>query len=657
MNMKIVTFFSVLTIVVLAALISFSNFGCRLEEEPLDKNREPETFLTFAPPETLNSNFRVHLYWHGEDKDGTVEKYIFYISDSVRTLTPEKDLPNRNAETLDWNPAKRKEDYINGHFTTKTDSVILFKGYDMENKVTRKRQAFHIVAVDDGGLIDKTPARIQFFATVSQVPQINYWVKIAEKPYKSYNVFVLDTISLFTPLRFKFQGTTDVVADAITGYQWAVKGVTYPLGAEGWYIPRPGEIVEFPSEESKYYFTNEQTEETDSSVSLNTLENPLSDGDFYFRGVARDQAGAESEANPVSGEGLCHIVINFDPDTKVLYGDSYFINGTGIEGSTKVNFSDDYPDTLPFGSVLRINYTGWDDERDLLEYTGLDEIPIRFKYRLESTNYSNLGDEPSKSATPFLPMVSVAENTNSGTKDSVSMTVGPSEYRFFVRSYDEQYRYDHTPAEVSFYGNYKPTVDSFEVGVVIIEDNTPFPPDTVFYSRGDTVKLADPTNEDNWGFYPGLVFINGDEIRPCRIFGTTGVTGLFYPVTLKVSGHDDIRDPLGSAIKQWYYWINSDYSFRGENNMLYSDEGDVLLQDIRINVPFSQGAVDVARLGQLPSGIQQFNVIGFDIGAGEEFAQKIRMTPEGKIYSSVTIISNYARKDTLSGQFYIKQVW
>jgi hypothetical protein len=642
--MKIVTMFGVLASIILTVLILFSQFGCRFEEDPLDKNREPETFLTYAPPETLNANYRVHIYWHGEDKDGTVVKYIFYLSDSIRTLTPEE---NRNAEVLDWNPAKRKADYITGQFTTRTDSVFLFKGYDIDKKVTRNKQAFHIVAVDDGGLIDKTPARIQFYATVAEVPTIKYWVKIADRPYDEYKSSNLETISLKTPLRFKFQGTTDVVADAITGYLWAVKGVTYPLGAK-WYIPTPGEIIEFPSEINEYYFTNRETQEPDSAVFLNTEADPLSDGDFYFRGVARDQAGALSEANPVTGNGLCRIVVNFDPDTKVLYGDNYYYNEAGLAGSTKIIFSDDSPDTLPLGSVVRINYEGWDDRRDNLEFD--PPVPIRFKYRLEYTTYSSIGDEPSIGATSFLPMSAKAEDSNPGDKDSVSMSVGSCEYTFSVRSYDEQYRYDHTPAQITFYGNFQPTVDSFELGVMKYGSSG-----LVFFSLGDTVKLANP--KENWGFYPYLVLVNENEIRPCVKIEDGDTTGLFYPVTLKFTGHDDSRDPVGSAIKAWYYWIDGDYSFRNENEILYAEEDDLLLKDIRINIPFDEGAVDTTRLGQLPSGVFPIHILGFDMGVGEEFTQVIRMTPAGDMYTSVYNTSNYARKDTLNGQFYIKQKW
>ncbi len=651
MTMKNVKVICVLFSILLAALLLFFHQGCRFQEEPLDKNREPETFLTFAPPETLNTDYKVHLYWHGEDKDGIVTKYIFYMSDTLRTLSPEKD---RNSEMLDWNPANRKADYLSGHFTTNTDTVIMFTGYDLEKKIRRNRQAFHIAAIDDAGLIDQTPARIQFFATVTSVPTINYWVKIGDKPYKSYNPSILDTISLFTPLRIKFQGATEVVGGAITGYQWSVKGVTYPRGGE-WYIPAISEIVEFPSEINKYFYTKEVAGilVSDSASVLNTRKNPLDDGDFYFGGVARDQAGAQSEVNVNSGDGLCHIVLNFDPDTEILYGDSYFTNEYGNSDSFIVDFSDAFPDTLPLNSVLRINYTGWDDKRDLLEFTN-PPLPIRFKYRLVFKGVSEINNMTAVFGTPFLPMMIQAENNNPGEVDSVSMSIGSFEYTFLVRSYDEQYRYDHTPDEVTFYGNFKPTVETFEVGVMEYDF---FSGGNVFHPLGDTLKFADPTDLSNRGVYPYLVLVNGDEIRPCAITEGAATVGLFYPIALKATGHDDRRDPIGSAIKAWFYWMDSDYNFGSEMKLIYPDANDLLLQEIRINIPFDQGIADPTRLGELPSGVQPCYIAGFDLGADYPFNQKIRMSPGGGIYSSESNISNYSRGDTLGGQFFIKQMW
>jgi len=86
-------------IIISGALVFFMVVlpACRKEEVPLDRNKEPETFLTNSPTETTATEYRVHMYWHGEDEDGAVVRYIWYISDTLMTLDPEG---NPDAELL-----------------------------------------------------------------------------------------------------------------------------------------------------------------------------------------------------------------------------------------------------------------------------------------------------------------------------------------------------------------------------------------------------------------------------------------------------------------------------------------------------------------------------------------------------------------------------
>ena len=102
--------------------------ACRQEQDPLDRNRAPETVLTVAPPETINAEYRVHMYWNGEDKDGIVTRFMWYRSDTLRTLRPDLE---PELDLLDWNPEARKDDYESGTFTTANDTVIVFTGFDV----------------------------------------------------------------------------------------------------------------------------------------------------------------------------------------------------------------------------------------------------------------------------------------------------------------------------------------------------------------------------------------------------------------------------------------------------------------------------------------------------------------------------------------------
>jgi len=244
--------------------------ACRKEAPPLDRNRAPETYITSAPPETTEADYKIHMYWRGTDEDGVITKYIWYMSDTLRTLDP---IHNPDAEIADWNPEARLSDYLLGRFTTRTDSVFTFRGYDPVTGALINRQAFHIAAVDDGGVMDPSPARLQFFARVTGVPQLRFWTVIdgEENPF---DFTALDTVSMFTPFTIKF--TAETVNNIITGYRWSYGGFIYPDenmdGAPEWYPPYPGEIIEVALE--------------------NTGSQRLPDGSFYFKGIARDEAGA-----------------------------------------------------------------------------------------------------------------------------------------------------------------------------------------------------------------------------------------------------------------------------------------------------------------------------------------------------------------------------
>lgn len=632
--------------------------ACRREKEPIDKNRPPETFLSVAPPETLGSTYRYHMYWYGEDKDGVIEQYIFYIADSVRTLKPEE---NREAEILDWNPANRKSDYLSGRFTSRTDTVITFDAYDAENDLLRNRQAFHIAAVDDGGLIDETPARIQFFATAEERPRIKYWVRIGEGDYIRYDPFALDTISMFIPLDIKFVAET--INGSITGYKWRYRGNMYPLNDEGnviWRIP----------------------ETAFDTVYVNGIgePDPLKSGDFFFRGIARDEASALSGT---SEEDLCHFVINHDPDTRVIYGDNFYsVEGQQFPDCTYVDFSDDMPDTVPFGSWMRISYTGWDDSEDILEYPPPNEIPIRYKFRVISTGVSNEGNM-STWQTPFFPVFN-PEDTNPGKIDSVTMTVSSKKYEFRVRSYDEQGRFDHTPPNVTFYGNFQPTVDLIQFGRLYIEAISLFDP-----FSADTVYLADPMDSDDWYPYDQVAWNRGDTIFPRTIVSGGRVTGLDYTFFIKGTGHDDPRDRAAGPDRAIWYWeydiegVMNDYNFIGENEIFYANEQnpsinpDSFVRKLSVSFPIDQetGLPDSAFVENIKTYFYEQNIslIGYDMPRGKDYTQKIRSTtpkfekPEGggpwvlkekgDLYQSTENVSNYARSDTLTGKIYIKPLW
>ena len=97
----------------LCLLITFG--ACRRNQPSLvDKNEAPDTQLWYAPPDSTEYEYLVHLYWRGHDNDGTAVQFIWTIKD---TLVDGE---------LVWNPSERLRDFRSGRMTSRTDSVFSF---------------------------------------------------------------------------------------------------------------------------------------------------------------------------------------------------------------------------------------------------------------------------------------------------------------------------------------------------------------------------------------------------------------------------------------------------------------------------------------------------------------------------------------------------
>ena len=636
--------------------------ACRKEAVPIDRNRAPETFITSSPTETIEADYRVHMYWHGVDEDGTVVRYIWYVSDTVTTLDP---VHNPNAALLDWNPSERIADYLKGHFTSKTDTVILFHGYDDKTGALVNRQAFHVAAIDDGGKIDPIPARLQFKARVRGIPQVRFWINISGRKFPNgepdttdvpYNPRVLDTISMFKPFKVKFTATT--INNVITGYRWSYGGVLYPDfngdGNPDWLVPvDPLQKV--------------------SVVIGNRGAGAQPSGTFNLKVIARDEAGALSRSDIITGEGVARVVINHDPDTRILRGTVFYTpQSTGIPESLTTDFSGGLLDTLPYRSQLRFEYAGWDDKRDSLQFQ--PPLPIRFQFSYRRLSHDQYGNVSAEKTSPWYPL-KTPENTNPNDTndltrdtDSTSFHVGTFDYDFYVRSFDEQNRPDGTPAQVKFVGNFKPELDSLRVGFVI--------PSGEFKGqfRGashDTIYIGwdmarfNQSSGDTIG--PGSSPINDPVLR---------TQTRSFKLVLRAGGHDDRRDPPGSGVKGWKYWVfgpNGGYPFpkQGEWQFDATVPPTNLLNQaltVSITVPLDS-ASSPTYLPPTPAwmGRQTVRVVGQDLKDTDTFVEGVRgISPEynasGQLVISSDWVQNeyqfsaYSRNDTLVIPVYLKLV-
>lgn len=503
----------------LLVCLSVVVFSCRRNQPSLvDSNRPPDTELWYAPLDSTEYEWNVHLYWRGVDSDGISQRFIWTITDTLEANP-----------LIRWNPSERINDYRVGRVTSRTDSVIAFTAYKNVAGVglRKNRQAFHVAAIDDNGVIDPTPAVIEFIATVGQLPRVDFNLTITEIPDEGgtpvvrtipYDPAVLDTVGMFRPMTISYRGST--TNGLLTGYKY------YPLTV-GFTIP--GQDVWSPDlEDTLRYFPNVAPDDLPSGI-------------FRFVAQCADQSGAESRVDVKTfTEGVVQVVVNFEPDTKIYQVENtYIISGQSFKRF--INFEDGVQDTVPYASWVRVDYRGWDDPRD--SSLCADDLNKCIKYQVQYERGSPT--VPGSSfRTRWLP--GLPEDTNcGGTPDSTTINVGSAEYRVRARAVDEFEKPDGTmldtetgarKSEILVIGNYVPTLDS---AVLSSHD-------------GSTATASVDTLAWDWWAPANYNGLESDTLKFDTDTGRYVVEKIFY-VELNAAGHDHWTENARFGIRGWNY--------------------------------------------------------------------------------------------------------
>lgn len=272
------------------AMVAFQ--GC--EEEELarpDRNRPPETVLSVAPVDGDRVFHKYNVRWTGLDRDGVVETYKL-------AAVAEDELYGGRTSPEDIEEYLFDLPWV---FTDATESLFVFRA----DRPNSRSHSLYVVAIDNEGKEDPTPALTNFLAIDYGLPTIDICMASNVSRYSS---LLDDIIPAGTCFESSPQGDTLP--------QFNIENPGEPISIKlQWYGDDPdGEVIEW-----RYRLDSgsevQVPAETDSAVFVYDPDNPAESdvwvGFHEFRIVAVDDANAESDQN------VTRFVINFDPDTVI----------------------------------------------------------------------------------------------------------------------------------------------------------------------------------------------------------------------------------------------------------------------------------------------------------------------------------------------------
>ncbi len=597
MNTRPKFFWWLLLTIALVALTLFA--GCRaFQPEAVIVNRPPETFLIGAPLEGGGGYYHYHMFWYGSDEDGIVEKFAWALTDT----SVQNDETSDDEEDARFNPALDITHLEIAHWTTKNDSIFDFQINQGTNPSAD--MTFHMVAVDDFGDFDRTPARLHFFSNTLGSPFINFF-RINGTDTIPMASGEPDTVGFGKRYHLYWSGSTpnvlgydlDALAqvdtvpprdDGLFGYKWSLMGDLggncVPTFEDCWH-PRSfnestGDSFSTFAPINSLVFRNDN-----SSTDPFGLE--LQSGAVNVRVNSLDVAGVEVSDFLRNFQ----FVVNHDPETIILNGETDwdhpedpevypyyvllnnpgehhpFVAGDRIPDRSYAVFKSlakDHPDDNILDPDFGIGFTGIVNG-NRLNYTGGF---FSFSSGAGAINY-----EPTWG--PGL---------TGWYADTLGFLVGPStEFTFQMRSVDEHLRRDGTPAEITFDVGFPPCVQCVEL-LPDRDSNSNVSPDQPCYVPGDVghecfgdltefyipqVTANTPVPDKTELTFQGLGWMNVNKItHALRLSDEEGDASNFYTfrsriysMTILLHGMDDMReawlDPLNRA-RAWRYQVDYD---------------------------------------------------------------------------------------------------
>lgn len=478
-------FFSRVGLFVTATLLALTLLGgCRaFEPETVIVNLAPETYIIGSPMDHGGGFYHFHVYWYGTDRDGTVDKFVWAVTDT--TLQDEDTVEDE--EDQNFNPALDASQLAIGHWTTKTDSIFDFKinqgvgtAYDM---------TLHMVAMDNFGDMDRTPARLHFFSNSLGNPEISFF-RIAEGDTQQIVYGQVDTLGFSKKYQLMWKGSSpnvyDTAAmaridtvypfdDGLFGYKWKISGELggncLPSLFDCW---NPRKFNEAEGDSFSYFGNVTSLTFFNDDTGTSPFRKRLVPGPVTLQINSIDVAGVEV------AEYMRELtfMVNYDPETLILDFEQDWAHPEDEEVYPYyIRLNDSLQIHTPFRSGQRIPDRSYVVFKALgRDATGRDGNPLdeprNTNYKMGLTGYVNLnfqkfggGSYSLQTSASELDTVPLwGKGLNGWYADTLGFLVGPSaEITLNMQSVDEHGQRDGTPATFSFHTGFAPCVQCLEV--------------------------------------------------------------------------------------------------------------------------------------------------------------------------------------------------
>lgn len=568
--------------------------GCRaFEPETVIVNNPPETFIIGAPLEDGGGYYRYHVYWYGSDKDGRVERFVWALTDT----TLQDDDTTDDEEDQNFNPALDATTLEIGHWTTRTDSIFNFtidQGTSPSVDMT-----LHMVAIDDFGDFDRTPARLHFFANTLGNPQISFFridgndtTAIASGqpdtvgfglPYQVFWAGSSPNVRGFTPEALAAVDTVAPYDDGLFGYKWQIMGDlggNCQSGLEDCWHPRrfdeaTGDSFSFFGPGNTLRFENDASGSSPFRKRL-----PSGPVDLLINSI--DIAGVEvSEFRREFG-----FMVNFDPETRLL------------DGEMDVTHPGD-PETYPYYIMLN------DPAQTHFPFRSGERIPDRTYVVFKALARDNPADQPlnpdfgigftgfmsgvrsnyfggnfsfSSDASELNLDPTWGPDADGWYADTLGFLTGPrTEFTISMQAVDEHGRRDGSPAELSFEVGYPPCVQCIELlpktsstsawpAPECVDDPATHPcfQDVTELRVVNPLQGVGPDNLEHLG--ARFILVNRQTFFTQVVVDTTGqgtdnfkIPADLFRMSVLLHGSDDPREAWPQAVRRsmgWQYQID-----------------------------------------------------------------------------------------------------